>query len=166
MRHYPVISALLGVLLFSACTSQPKASDVLDALCGSWKGDLLYVDYGSGSEVHIPVNLKVHRLDMHSWMTYYAYPEEPEEGSADTLVLSADGTMLDDMTIAEVPCGQDTLRMMLEQRGTDDDKPAWIRKRWVVTPDSCTMTKEVSLRHNRAYKLRHRYAFARSAQVR
>ena len=90
------------------------------------------------------------------------YPEEPTMLSVDTLVLSSDGRLLDDMEVMEV---SDPLlvpvRIVLEQDGTDNDQPVRVRETWTIGPDVCTLQKEVRTPEDTGFRQRHMYSFGR-----
>lgn len=152
--------ALATLLLLPVlATAQPRIrTDAFTPLIGNWKGELVYMDYSTGSETHIPANLTVEALEDRTCWLVFGYPDEPGSNDGDTLVHSADGRLLDGMQVIAVdPLENGTLRITLEQDGEDDNAPARIRKLWTIGPNTCILRKEVRLMDGSAYRLRHEY---------
>lgn len=161
-----LLMKLSFVALFMApvlATAQPPMGpDALDLLLGNWSGELMYVDYSSGVETHIPATLSAEKVGKRAWRMTFGYSDEPGSNEIDTVMLSADGHVFDGMEVI----GSDTLadgalRITLEQDGEDDNAPARIRKVWTIGPDRCTLRKEVRPMNGGEFQLRHEYRFTR-----
>jgi hypothetical protein len=154
----------VAVAAGQAATLSP--SDLLPLL-GSWKGELMCIDYSSGAETHIPATLRVDALGSRSWLIGFGYTDEPHANEQDTVYLGADGRTFDGFTVIGFErWGPDSIRMVLQAEGEDDERPSSIRKTWTVGPRSCVLRKEV-LPHppggdaHSTFFLRHEYRFRR-----
>ena len=72
----------VAVAAGQAATLSP--SDLLPLL-GSWKGELMCIDYSSGAETHIPATLRVDALGSRSWLIGFGYTDEPHANEQDTV---------------------------------------------------------------------------------
>lgn len=134
----------------------------LALLRGNWSGELYYMDYSDGSPVTIPATLLVLPLEGRSWIVGHGYPNEPHAHELDTMALSADGRQLDGSEVMEVRhFGADSVRMVLEENGTDDDMPARLRRTWTYGPRRCTMRREARRTGGTEFTLRHEYRLER-----
>lgn len=162
------VSALLVATSFFgfAFTDTPKVtSDDLQRLTGAqWTGQLTYLDYRSNKKISIRSNLKVTQsaVDKLSWVFAYQYPDEPKADSNDTITISADGKMIDGEQVVErsVLAGN-TLKIVTEKTGTDNDKKAIFRFTYLLNPTSFSIKKEV--RHEGSTELfeRNQYSWQR-----
>lgn len=158
MRH------LLTVLLLPTLVSAQNRVDPhkLAFLVGQWSGELMYMDYTSGSETRIPATLVVRTLDERRWLVAFGYPDEPNANDTDTLRLSDDGRVLDDLAVMRVrELKNGLVRIVLEQDAEDDSRPARIRKIWTIGTTTCTLRKEVRGKGEKRFELRHQYTFTR-----
>lgn len=156
--------SLFALLLFPTLVSAQNRVDpaALSGLCGTWKGELLYMDYSSGAETRIPATLVVASLDERRWLVTFGYPDEPGANDTDTLTLSADGRAVDDLAVMRVnELKNGLVRIVLEQDGYDDNRPARIRKLWTMGATTCSLRKEVRSKGEKRFELRHQYTFTR-----
>lgn len=161
-------SLLLLLCAISATAQSPVLlSTDLAPFHGNWNGELMYIDYTSGAETHIPANLSLAPLGTNSWSIGFGYAEEPHANEMDTLLLSTDGRELDGFEVDEVMrFASDSVRVVLRATGEDDERPATLRKTWTAGPHTCTLRKEVLLLSPGSdeptdYFLRHEYRFMR-----
>ena len=136
-----------------AAQSKPAAitpADV-DRLTGApWKGTLEYLDYTSQKQVTIKSTLAVRRLPAQSdgttaWSMAIGYTDEPDANSGETAMLSADGT----------------LRVVTEQDGPDDNRPARFRFVYLIGPATVSIQKLVRFAPTEAFFERHIYRWGR-----
>jgi hypothetical protein len=160
--------ALPLALLTATVAAQAPVLDLTDMqpFQGAWTGELMYIDYSSGAETHIPATLLLTPMDQYHWRIGFGYTEEPQANELDTLELSADGTKLDGFTVLEVQrFSADSVRFVMEAEAEDDNKPATLRKTWTVGPHTCTLRKDVRLMalngETMPFFLRHEYRFKR-----
>ncbi|MFZ1689319.1 MAG: hypothetical protein WAU70_17990 [Flavobacteriales bacterium] len=161
MKHIRPIPFLFAVPLMAH--AQPELRpEAFAPLAGDMVGELEYVDYGSGAVARIPATLRVEPLSERSWRITFGYPDEPQMLSVDTLVLSSDGRLLDDMEVMEVSDPLSVpVRIVLEEEGTDNDQPVRIRKTWTIGPNACTLQKEVRTADDPGFRHRNMYTFTR-----
>ena len=139
-----VASSFFGLVLPE--TPKVNAMD-LQRLTGSqWTGTLTYLDYPSGKQVSIPANLTVTQAaeDSLSWIFAYQYPDEPKANSKDTVTISQDGKTIDGEAVIErTSLAGDTLRLVAEKSGTDNDKQATFRFTYLLGSNSFSVRKGV-----------------------
>jgi hypothetical protein len=157
---------------FLICTQVLLAQDSvtlqakdLTPLIGNWKGNLTYLDYSSEKENTIPVQLVVYRLgESDDFVFSFSYPEEPKANSIDTVSVHYYGTMLDEevVQIKTRPCPA-CLHLITEQFALDgnDQKPAFLRKRYQVDPSKLEIRKEVKFLDEEGWIKRNEYRFER-----
>ena len=152
----------IGLLCFASCGRSGLEPADLNTLNGAWTGELTYVDYGSGAPVTIPTTLLVRPLEERTWLIGHGYTEEPQADELDTMRLDRDGSRVDaaEVTLVE-RMGPDSVRLVLEEDGEDDDRPARIRRTWTIGKHRCVQRKEVGDLGGTAFTLRHEYRFRR-----
>lgn len=124
----------------------------------------MYLDYRSNKKVSIPTNLTVTRSpeDKLSWVFEYQYPEEPKANSKDTVKISKDGKTIDGETVVErTKPNADTLRIVTEKSGSDNDKPATFRYTYLIGARSFSIKKEVRYESTGAFFERNQYSWTR-----
>lgn len=156
------IGLALGAVV--STTAQSLSPAQLQPLLGTWRGELVYMDYSTGAETHIPADLVVEPLGERTWLVGFGYADEPHTNQRDTMRLSTDGTLLDAMQVITVhQPATDSLILVLQENGTDNDTAAVIRKIWTIGPRTCTLRKLVSIPtiSTNPFTLRHEYRFTR-----
>lgn len=161
--------ALMLVASFGVGGNSPGAPKVerkdLHRLTGApWTGTLTYLDYRSNRPVSIPSALIVtpvagNRL---AWVFEYRYPDEPQENSRDTVALSKDRKTLDGERVVErTRLGRDSVRIVTEKPGPDNDQPALFRFTYLIGARSFSVQKAVRPEGKPAFFERNRYAWTR-----
>lgn len=157
--------ALLTTLAVALSTTAQSLSPAqLQPLLGTWRGELMYMDYTSGAETHIPADLVVEPLGERTWLVGFGYADEPHANQRDTMRLSTDGIWLDTHQVISVQQpATDSLILVLQEHGTDNDVPVLIRKIWWIGRSTCTLRKEVQplATSSAPFALRHEYRFKR-----
>jgi hypothetical protein len=148
MRHFVYALLLASVFAAHAPAQTPRvgAEDLRRLTGPSWKGTLVYLDYGSDRRVSIRSNLTVTRAPgaEAAWVFEYEYPDEPKANGRQTLKLGGGGTTIDDETIVErAALGGGALRIVTERRGKDNDRPALFRYTYLIGASSFSIRKEV-----------------------
>jgi len=162
----------LCIALFTVLSSLPLTAQTLRInpedfrpLTGDpWLGTLVYRDYRSNKEVSIPSNLKVTQSAEKklSWIFEYEYPDEPKANSKENVVLSEDGTKIDDEKIVErESLAGGVLRLVTERRGKDNDQDALIRHTYLIASSSFSVKKEVRPEGSTQFFERNRYSWRR-----
>lgn len=153
-----------------AAQSKPAAitpADV-DRLTGApWKGTLEYLDYTSQKQVTIKSTLAVRRLPAQSdgttaWSMAIGYTDEPDANSGETATLSADGRTFRGEAVLERTIAADgTMRVVTEQDGPDDNRPARFRFVYLIGPTTVSIQKLVRFAPTEAFFERHIYRWGR-----
>ena len=134
------------VILFTAMllqTATLKQND-LDGLAGKhWAGTLTYLDYTSSRLTAIPTELTVKAIGNGAYEWHTAYPKEPSHNSTDTLVISADGKLLDGEAVTQRSLKNGMLKIVTLKTGEDNNKPADFRFTYLIGNRSFSRKKEV-----------------------
>lgn len=152
----------VGLLAISAHAQRNTlTAEDLAVFGGAWTGQLVYMDYSSGAETSIDAILRFVPIADGAWHRMYGYPKEPGSNETDTLHLSADGHMLNEMQVIDVERDAESTRIVFEEDGEDNDRPARIRKTWTGSARACTMRKDVQPQGVKDFSLRHEYRLKR-----
>lgn len=140
----------------------------IDRLTGApWKGTLEYLDYTSQKQVTIKSTLAVRRLPAQSdgttaWSMAVGYTDEPDANSGETATLSADGRTFRGEVVQERSVdAAGTLRIVTEQDGPDDNRPARFRFVYLIAPTTVSIQKLVRFAPTEAFFERHIYRWSR-----
>jgi hypothetical protein len=139
-------------------------SDVSRLTGGPWKGTLTYLDYTSKVPTEIRSSLLVLPIPAkeRAWDMRIGYADEPEANSGETAVLSEDGTVFRDQRVIErreEPGG--TLRIVTEEAGEDDHKPAQFRFVYRIAANEVSIQKLVKFADSPDFFERHIYRWTR-----
>ena len=179
----PLVAALVLAAPASSPTggptsTPPSARDRLYAsLDGRWSGTLEYKDYQDSSRrVTLPTTLDVTRSADSSYLTLrFTYDDGPGKTvvQTDRLALDASATTLAwgaekdtarqrfAVRAMTGPPPSQPLRLVLESEGSDDDRPATIRKTIAVAPRLLRILKETRPAGSGEFGFRHRYELTR-----
>lgn len=180
-----VFSLLLCVAILPACAKHtenaaaPRADSLIipepaalpsdfDTLVDHrWTGTLTYLDYTSNKHTTIRSTLRV-RTDKPSsgiWSIAIGYDDEPHANAASELRLIDDGTAINsgDNTERVISRAQspEALEIVTEHAGTDNTKPATIRKTYRISDKSFSITKRVKFTGSSDFIQRHEYRWTR-----
>ena len=141
-----------------------EPADVQRLAGAPWKGSLTYLDYTSRKPVSIASTLVVTRADAEgrSWRFDYQYPDEPKANSASSVTIAGDGSTIDGerVTARSVLAGG-IVRIVTEQSGQDDRRPAVFRFTYLLGDSSFSRRKEVKFEGTADYFERHTYSWTR-----
>jgi len=162
---YVVLTLVLSAApLLAQATATPAD---LDRLAGpGWAGTLTYRDYTTEARTTIKAAPLVLRLQAAAdggaqWDLQMAYADEPHANSGDTLRLSADGRRLRGAGIVERQQLSDgRVRLVTEQEGRDNERPARIRIIYVIGERAASLQKLVRYAGG-AFFERHIYEWVR-----
>jgi hypothetical protein len=150
---------LLATFLTAAATPPPLLPD----LVGTWEGELAYLDYRSGERFGLPLRaVQRTSADGRTLIAEYAFTDPGRRVHAVSLTtLTDDGHWVEsyfregktelqtyDLVRAERVDG--AWLVVLEMDGTDDDRPARIRRELRLTGDRLTSRKLVDHRDDDA----------------
>ncbi len=140
----------------------------IDRLTGApWRGTLEYLDYTSQKQVTIKSTLAVRRLPAQSdgataWSMAVGYTDEPDANSGETALLSADGRTFRGEAVQERSVdAAGTLRIVTEQDGPDDNRPARFRFVYLIGAATVSIQKLVRFAPTDAFFERHIYRWSR-----
>ncbi|MDQ3021842.1 MAG: hypothetical protein M3R36_14915 [Bacteroidota bacterium] len=127
-----------------------------------WIGSLTYLDYGSNKNVSIPVELSISQSseDTSVFIFNYEYTKEPDANGYDTVKISSDGKFLNNEEIVFKSSGN-TLKIITEELGEDDDRNAKFRHTYLINNSSFTLKKEVRFSDGEEFIIRNEYKFER-----
>ncbi len=164
---------LLPLLLATALSASVSLAQAtvspadLDRLTGpGWTGTLTYRDYTSEARTTIKAAPLVVRLGNAAdgaaqWDYRMSYADEPHANSGDTLRLSADGRRLRGAEVVRRELLADgRVRIVTEQDGRDNERPARIRTVYVLGERSATLQKLVRYAEGDFFE-RHIYEWVR-----
>jgi phage/plasmid primase-like uncharacterized protein len=155
------LSLAVAAFLFIVTVS---VKDFKPAL-GKWKGTLTYLDYTSGKPYTMPCNITASKDESNEYQLILAfeYPDEPKANGNDTLVISADGTMLDGTTVISKQKNKGVLEIITEKNGVhgNDRKKAAIRHIYSIGKKSFSKRKEVKFDGEEKWILRNEYKMSR-----
>jgi hypothetical protein len=158
-----------GIGLFAPTLSAQAVAtpDDIDRLQGAaWTGTLTYRDYSTDARTSIKSGLRLDRLAAAAsgearWALRISYADEPHANSADTITLATTGRIFRGASVTEravLPDGR--VRIVTEEDGTDNDRPARIRLVYLVGPRTASIQKLVRY-GDAAYFERHIYEWTR-----
>lgn len=137
-----------------------------DGLIGPmWRGTLTYLDYTSGKPTTIPSSLAVTKDGPGAWKVAFGYDDEPHSNAASVLRVIDDGAaLLNGDTRERVVlrrAGSDEVAVTTEFTGTDNDRPATIRKMYTVAAGEASLRKMVRFDGEAEFITRHEYRWRR-----
>ena len=150
--------ALLCLLLSATARADDTALSALRASTGVWEGELYYLDYQSGQRFPIPLRMEAEMSpDGATLLRRLTYTDPGVKVHAINLLTvdRDDGRLVEayfrerrgqyfhhELTAAEFT-SETRWRIVYEQDGTDDDRPARIRQTLSRDGDRLASTKEV-----------------------
>lgn len=163
-----LISAFLVASIFLGSpllrTPKIKASDFQRVTGAQWVGTLTYLDYRSNKKVSIASTLTVTQSaeDKWSWDFDYHYPDEPKANNKDRVAVTREGTIVDgENVVSRTRLPGDTLKIVTEKHGPDNDKPALFRFTYLLSSRSFSIRKEVRYEGTTDFIERNQYSWTR-----
>lgn len=133
-----------------AATQAAATPADIDRLAGpGWTGTLTYRDYTTEARTTIKAAPLITRLSAPDgsgaqWDFRMAYADEPHANTGDTLRISPDGTRLRDAQVVERrELADGRVRIVTEQDGSDNERPARIRTVYLLGARAASMQKLV-----------------------
>jgi hypothetical protein len=153
----------------------PSARTVHAALSGSFTGALRYRDYQDSTRfVTLPTELVgVLNADSGSVRLDFTYDDGPGKTvrSSDRFALAANTTELrwgpadggrpPSVFKVRSLSGRDTIRLVAESEGSDDNRPATLRETITISAGAVAILKEVRFSSASSWLFRHEYTFRR-----
>jgi hypothetical protein len=132
---------------------------------GKWTGTLTYLDYTSGKPYTMPANIIIRGDEKNAQQLILSieYPNEPKANGNDTLVISADGTMLDGAMVVSKEKKGGVLQVITERIGVDGNerRKAIIRHIYTISKKKFSNKKEVKFDGEERWILRNEYKMSR-----
>ncbi len=135
-----------------------------------WKGTLTYRNYSDNKSITIPSTFLLTRVDTENhanaaFIFAIGYDEEPHANSASRLEIREQGKVIAlgdsiERVISHERVG-DGVVIVTQSTGTDDNKPASIRKVYSIAPAACSMQKLVKFADGGDWIERHVYRWTR-----
>ena len=154
------------LLLFFAATFITKVSvkDFKPAF-GKWTGTITYLDYTSGKPFTMPANVSINKnkKDAKQLILAFEYPKEPQANGNDTLIISADGSMIDNAKLVSKEDQNGIMQIITEESGIDgnDNKKALIRYIYRISKSSFIKRKEVKFEGEEKFIMRNEFKMVR-----
>jgi hypothetical protein len=160
-----ILCLVMAVFSGRAQNQQPTLEPAeLSLLQGTWTGNLTYLDYTSKKEVTIKAVIYGWRKNNKSrvWHVKYEYPNEPGYTSSDTYKVSSNGAMLGGLKLLEkTKLADGTLKLVLEEKGKDDNRPATMRHTILLSANKLVITKMVRMEGETDFFRRNEYSMTR-----
>lgn len=167
MKKKSVCTLFTICLLYCCNTIAQAVVSVKDfqPIIGSWQGSLTYLDYTSNKPFTMPANLTVKQMGRsNSFLFANSFPEEPNANWTDTIIISADGKMINDETVKSKQLLKNgTLQIIAEVASTDgnEKKPALLRYTYTIGKTSFIKRKDVQFIGEENWIQRHEYRYQR-----
>lgn len=159
-----IVLAIIFVLTSFHTKAQKVTPTDFKILEGTWIGSLTYLDYKSNQPYTMPANTTFQQSkdDQNIYLRSIGYSTEPHANQKDSMIISKDGTMLDEFKIISNKKLKDgSTEIIGEKNGADgnDNKPATIRRIFTISPTHFINKKEVKFEGTNTWIVRHTYCF-------
>lgn len=135
----------------------------LQPLIGSWQGTVTYLDYTSNKPYVMPATLLVEQVGRtNRYLFTHAFPNEPNADWTDTVVLSDNGTMINDQTLTSkriLDGGTQEITTEVLSVDGNDRKPALLRHTYTIGKTTYVHRKEVQFAGDTTWIVRHEYNY-------
>lgn len=156
--------SILLIAIAFAFTTSVSVKDFKPAY-GKWTGTITYLDYSSGKPFTMPANVTIskNKKETNQLIFAFEYPNEPKANGNDTLIISADGMMIDDENVVSKESKDGTLQIISEKNGVDgnDDKKALIRHIYTISKKFFIKRKEVKFEGEDKFIMRNEFKMSR-----
>lgn len=176
------ILLILSIFLFNIATTFAQKTEKVSSkvstkvsekdfhiLLGNWKGSLTYLDYSSNKPYKMPADVNISQVaNSKTFIFSNLYPDEPKANSADTLIISKNGKMMNKKNVMSKRKLDDgnaevILEIITEFLSTDgnDNKPAVIRHTYLLGNNTYTKTEHVQFVGQNEWIKRNEYSYKR-----
>ena len=149
----------------SAQTTSTISSKDLKVIKGSWYGSLTYLDYSSNKPYTMPADVYVSQAGKNTFILSHTYPDEPKANSADTIIISGNGKMINEEPVKSIRKPDNgNKEIVTEYLSVDgnDNKPAIIRHTYTVGKSFFSVRKEVQFTGQNEWLKRNEYRYTRN----
>ncbi|MBC7587699.1 MAG: hypothetical protein H7178_05000 [Chitinophagaceae bacterium] len=160
------IALVFAALICLQATAQKIAPADLKMLEGAWVGTLTYLDYKSNKTFTMPANttFQQSKENPNIYLRSIGYSTEPHANQKDSMIISKDGTMLDDYKIiSNKKLKNGSIEIITEKNSVDgnDHKPAVLRHIYFIGKILFINRKEVKFAGTDKWIMRNEYRFTR-----
>ncbi|NHF60065.1 hypothetical protein FK220_011975 [Flavobacteriaceae bacterium TP-CH-4] len=160
MRTILLLALAFSINALNAQTTL-TASDFKNLDGTSWKGNLMYVNYGDGREVKLrttmQLKIKGNKISMDT-----QYTDEPSANGTDTIKISSDGKYLGKEEVIEKEVGENGyLKIVTRYEGKDNNRPAIMTKTYLITENTFSVSKEVSYKDTTEVLIRNKTSYTK-----
>jgi Putative auto-transporter adhesin, head GIN domain len=151
-------------VIYQPVLPQPRIDmEDLKPVAGKWKGTLQYLDYSSREQVSIPCNMEVEIMEKtRKIVLSYIYPEETKYNSSDVILINETGDRMGDATVIEkTNLAGGGVKVVTEEKGTDDNKPCTTKRVITLTANKFVITKMVKFDGEATFFQRNEYNWNR-----
>lgn len=161
-------SIILVLFFIGVYSSQAQVAPTISdsdfkPLIRSWQGSLTYLDYTTKKPYTMPADMVIEQLGTSNTFLFKSlYPDEPKANSVDTVIISKDGTMLDDETVkSKKILDNGNLEIITERSGIDgnDKMPAILRYTYIIGQNIFIRRKDVQFVGKTEFINRHEYSY-------
>lgn len=157
------ITSMLIALFLNGLSAQNtiSKSDFENLDKTSWRGNLMYVNYGDGKEVNLRTTMQI-EVAGNEFTMKTQYTDEPSANGEGSIKISADGTYLGEEKIVEkIALDGGGLKLVTRYTGSDNNRAAIMTKTYLITNSSFSITKEVSYEDSKEVLVRNRYTYTK-----
>ena len=136
-------------------------NDLRKFVADSWKGSLMYIDFGSGKEVSIPCEMKVEETKSGSLSMHYIYPAEPQMNSLIQAQLENENRWFEGRQIVSVDRNENYLEFVSVMEEDVNDEETFYYFTYKVSDNQLSIKREYQLPGSSEILLRNQYTFSR-----
>jgi len=157
------IHIILGVILLPNVFAQKQVTlDSFRHLDNSfWSGNLMYINYSDGKEIHINATLEI-ILTEDGIVQKMAYPDEPNANYTSDIPFKDNGRFFGDEEVIETKLiNNQIVELTTYYKGMDNNKKADIYKTYLFGDTRLTITIVVVYKKTKQKMVRNRYTFTK-----
>lgn len=126
-----------------------------------WQGNLMYINYSDGKEVHLKTDMQLHIKGNKIFMLTQ-YNNEPNANSKGVIKLKKGGTYFGkDKVIEKTQLDNNIIKIVTMYEGRDNNKEATIYKTYLLNEESYNVIKEVQYKDSDEKFIRNKFSYTR-----
>ncbi len=127
----------------------------------SWKGNLMYVNYGDGKEVQLRTTMQI-KVKGNKIIRSIQYTDEPSANSESNIIISKDGRYLGKESVVEKIIEKNgDMQLVTRLEGKDNNRPAIMTMTYVITDTTFSVTKKVSYKDSEEVLIRNKFSYSK-----
>ncbi len=162
-----VVTAVVTLCLmtgstFAQTTETDQLKKVINAVQGKWNGTLEYLDYRSHQKVKMSSTIEIKESGQDTYKLIFDFPYEKGHSWTEKVEVNYNEGKINDLKIisfGELP--GEKVQFALEENGEDDERKALIRKNYILSSKSITITKLVKYNDTEDWLQRNEFVFNR-----